>query len=242
MGLLKTLESPLDSKIKAVNPKGNQPWVFTGRNDAEAEAPILWLPDAKSWLIGKDSDAGKDWGWEEKQVTDNQMVGWHQWFNDMNLSKLWETVKDSEAWCATVHGVTKSQTQLIDWTIAVSAFPRSQVDLDSIILALVLSASQFCWGGLIWRGGRWGCGLSYSLTYQIPPWLVSSKNPESKDSYLFPPVLISLWRVPCHITHILNKSKYLCPAKLCLFNFQIQPRTLRGSVKENLFLPSAPLY
>ena len=68
--LEKTLESPLDSKeIKPVNPKGNQAWIFVGRTDAEAEAPILCPPDAKSWLIGKDPDAGKDWGQEEKGVT-----------------------------------------------------------------------------------------------------------------------------------------------------------------------------
>ena len=68
--LEKTLESALDSKeIKAVNPKGNQPWIFIGRTDAEAEAPILWPPDVKNWLIGKDPDAGKDWGQEEKGIT-----------------------------------------------------------------------------------------------------------------------------------------------------------------------------
>ena len=71
----KTFESPLDSKeTKPVNPKGIQPWIFTGRTDAEAEAPILWPPDAKGWLIGKDPDAGKDWGQEEKGVTEDEMV------------------------------------------------------------------------------------------------------------------------------------------------------------------------
>ena len=76
--LEKTLKSHLYIKeIKPVNPKGNQPWVFIGKTDAEAEAPILWPPDAKSWLIGKDSDAGKDWGQKEKGVTEDEMVGWH---------------------------------------------------------------------------------------------------------------------------------------------------------------------
>ena len=76
--LEKILESPSDSKeIKSVNPKGNQPWIFTGRTDAEAEAPILWSPDAKSWLTGKDPDAGKDWRQEEKGATEDEMVGWH---------------------------------------------------------------------------------------------------------------------------------------------------------------------
>ena len=80
--LEKILESPLDSKeIKPVNPKGNQPWIFVGRTDGEAEAPILWPPDVKSWLIGKDSDAGRDWGQEEKVATKDEMVGWHHRLN-----------------------------------------------------------------------------------------------------------------------------------------------------------------
>ena len=76
--LEKTLESPLDCKeIQPVHPKGDQSWVFIGRTDAEAEAPILRSPDAKSWLIGKDPDAGRDWGQEEKGMTEDEMVGWH---------------------------------------------------------------------------------------------------------------------------------------------------------------------
>ena len=79
--LKKTLESPLDCKIKPVNPKGNQSWIFTGRTDAEAEAPMLWPPDMKSWLTRKDPDAGKDWRQEEKGMTENEMVGWHHQLN-----------------------------------------------------------------------------------------------------------------------------------------------------------------
>ena len=76
--LKKTLKSPLDcKKIQPVHPKGNQSWIFNGRTVAEAEAPILWPPDAKSPLIGKDSDTGKDWGQEEKGATEDEMVGWH---------------------------------------------------------------------------------------------------------------------------------------------------------------------
>ena len=72
------LESAFDSKeIKPVNPKGNQPWIFTGRTVAEAEAPIFWPPDAMSRLIGKDPDAGRDWGQEEKGTTEDEMAGWH---------------------------------------------------------------------------------------------------------------------------------------------------------------------
>ena len=78
--LEKTLESPLDSKeIQPVHPKGNQSWIFIGRADAEAETTILWPPDAKSWLIGKDPDAGKDWRWVEKGTTQDEMAGWHHW-------------------------------------------------------------------------------------------------------------------------------------------------------------------
>ena len=82
MVLEKTLESPLDSKeIKPVSPKGNQHTIFTGRTDAEAKAPILWPPDVKSWLTGKDPDAGKDWRQKEKGTTEDEMVGWHHWLN-----------------------------------------------------------------------------------------------------------------------------------------------------------------
>ena len=78
--LEKTLESPLDSKeIQPDNPKGNQSWIFIGRTDAEAETPILWPPDAKNWLTGKDPDAGKDWKWEKKGTTEDETVGWHHW-------------------------------------------------------------------------------------------------------------------------------------------------------------------
>ena len=80
--LEKTLESPLDCReIKPVSPNRNQSWIFIGRTDAEAEAPIVWPPDAKSWLIGKDPDAGKDWRQEEKGMTENEMVGWHHWLD-----------------------------------------------------------------------------------------------------------------------------------------------------------------
>ena len=80
--LEKTLESPLDCKeIQPVHPKGDQYWVFIGRTDVEAETPILWPPYAKSWLIGKDPDAGKGWGLEEKGTTEDEMAGWHHWLD-----------------------------------------------------------------------------------------------------------------------------------------------------------------
>ena len=111
----KTLESPLDIKeIKLVHPKGNQSWLFIGRTDAEA--PVLWPPDAKNWLLGKDPDAGKDWRREEKGTTEDEMVGWHHQLNEHELSKLWEMVKDRKAWHAAVHEVAKSWTWLSGWT------------------------------------------------------------------------------------------------------------------------------
>ena len=80
--LEKTLESPLDCKeIQPVHPKGDQSWLFIGRTDVEAETPILWPPDSKSWLIGKDPDAGREWGQEEKGTTEDEMVGWHHQIN-----------------------------------------------------------------------------------------------------------------------------------------------------------------
>ena len=78
---------------QTINPKGNQPWIFIERTDVEAEAPILWPPDGKRWLIGKDSDAGKDWGQEEKEMTEDEMVGWHHQFNGHEFE---QTPGDSE--------------------------------------------------------------------------------------------------------------------------------------------------
>ena len=108
-----TLESPLDSKeIELVNPKGNQSWIFIGRIDAEAETLILWPPDAKNRLIGKDPDAGKDWRQEEKEMTEDAMVGWHHWLSGHEFEQTLGVVKDREAWCVAVHGSQKVRHDL----------------------------------------------------------------------------------------------------------------------------------
>ena len=92
--LEKTFESPLDSKEnESVNPKGNQPWISIGRTDAEAGAPIFWPPESKSWLIGKDLDAGKDWRQEEKGMTEDDMVGWNHWLKGQEFE---QTLGDGE--------------------------------------------------------------------------------------------------------------------------------------------------
>ena len=115
--LEKTLESPLDCKeIQPINPKGNQSWIFIRRTDTEAEAPVLWPPDTKSQLIGKDPDAGKDWGQEEKGLTEDEMVEWHHWFSEHKFEQALGDREGQERLHAAVHGLSKSWTWLSDWT------------------------------------------------------------------------------------------------------------------------------
>ena len=161
--LEKTLESPLDCKeIRPVSPKGNQFWIFTGRTDAEAETPILWPPDVKSQLIGKDPHAGKDWRQEEKGMTEDEMVGWHHRLNGHEFEQAlgvgdgqgglvccspwsrkeshtteqrnWtELIMGRGAWRATVHRVSKSRTWL-KW-LSMHAF------INSVLLLFFVTKS-----------------------------------------------------------------------------------------------------
>ena len=111
----KPLESSLNNKdIKPVNPKGNRLWISIER--AHDESPIFWPPDVRNWLTGKDTDAEKDWGQEEKGTTEDETVGWHHQINGHEFEQAPGVGDVGEAWCAAVHGVTKSQIRLSDWT------------------------------------------------------------------------------------------------------------------------------
>ena len=117
--LEKTLESPLDCKeIQPVNPKGNQSWRFVGRTDAEAETPILWPPDVKNWLNGKDPEAGKDWRQEEKGTIEDEMVGWHHWLNGHEFEQAPEVGdgQGSLACCSPWGCKELDTTEWLDWT------------------------------------------------------------------------------------------------------------------------------
>ena len=119
MVLEKTLESPLDCKeITPVNPKGNQSWIFIGRIDAETETPIFWPPDLKDWLIGKDSDAGKDWRQKEKGMTEDKMVGWHHWFDGHEFEQA-PIVGDRQGGlvcCSPLGHKELDMTEQVNWT------------------------------------------------------------------------------------------------------------------------------
>ena len=118
---------PLGCKeIKPVNPKRNQSWIFIGRTDAEAEAPIVWSPDGKYRLIGQDPDAGKEWRQEEKKgATEDEMIGWYYRLDGHEFEQTPEVVIDKEAWHAAAPGVIKSWTRLRDWTWTETLVPRN---------------------------------------------------------------------------------------------------------------------
>ena len=146
--LEKTLESPLGSKeIKSVNPKGNQSWIFIGRTDAEAETPILWLPDMKNWFTGKDLDAGKDWRREEKRATEDEMVGWHYWLDGHESGHEFEQalgiddVQGSLAYCSLWGHKDSDMTEQLNWFELIYLITGSLNLSTNFIQFLLLSAS-----------------------------------------------------------------------------------------------------
>ena len=171
--LEKTLESLLDCKeIKLVNPKGNQSWIFTGRTDADAETPILWPPDAESWLTGKDREAVKDWRKENKGMTEDEMVGWQHRLNGHEFEQA-PGVGDREAWHAAVHGATKSQTWLSDWTE-----PHSVVQC---LLSSRLTKSCLAPGELM---AKWKHSLVQFSIYQAPHTFQARGLGEERQSWI----------------------------------------------------------
>ena len=187
--LEKTLESALDYKeIQPVNPKGNQSRIFIGRTDAEAEAPILWSPASKNWLIWKDPDAGKDWKQEEKRMTEDEMVGWHHQFDGHEFEQALGAGDGQGSLCAAIHGVAKSQTWLSSWTensfkvVFIWIIFKVFIEILLLFYALVL----WLWG--MWdlespsrdwahtpHIGRWN--LNHWTTREVPhvssfPWVI----------------------------------------------------------------------
>ena len=152
-------KSPLDCKeIKLVNPKGNQPWIYIGRTGAEAEAPILWPPDEKRWLIRKDSDAAKDWRQEEKRTLEDEMVRWHQWLSGHEFEQTPGDCEGQGSLVCCSSWAAKSWTQLSDWTTTRTEPPQLGMyglnDLIKIKLleqylgtweARYLCKYYFCW-------------------------------------------------------------------------------------------------
>ena len=144
MVLRKTLESSLDFReIKPVNPKGNQSWIFIGRTDAEAETPVLWLPDAKNWLIWKDPDAGKDWRQEEKGMTEDEMFGWHHQLPEFTQTR----VHKSRWYHPTISFSVAPFSSCTQSFPASGSFPMSQFFLHQVakVLEFQVQHQSFQW-------------------------------------------------------------------------------------------------
>ena len=172
MVLEKTLEGPLDCKeIQPVHSEGDQPWDFFGRNDAKAEAPVLWPPHEKSWLIGKDSDAGRDWG-QNKVTTEDEMAGWYHWL-DGRESEWTPGVGDGQGGLACCHSWGRKElhtTEWRNWTQSRTSWPiLCYLKLESIVGQIFAS---------IFRSGLW-------IRRCFPYWLmVVSKSPHAKSWFV----------------------------------------------------------
>ena len=166
--LEKTLKSPLDFKeIKPVHPKGNQAWIFIGRPDAKAETPILWPPDVKNWLIGKDPDAGKDWRQEEKGTAEDEMVGWHHQLDGHEFEQApGASDEQGSPVCCSPWGHKESdRTEWLNWTeVWGLADPKGEASIHLGFLFLyVLSPSH--WACLVQIGLAKKAGCLFHLTF-----------------------------------------------------------------------------
>ena len=167
----KTLESPLDCKeIQPVHSEGDQPWVFFGRNDAKAETPVLWPPHAKSWVIGKDSDAGRDWGQEEKGTTEDEMAGWHHWLSGRE-SGWTPGVGDGQgglACCDSWGRKESDTTEWLNWTEHFIWWDELRLLTFIELLYFGYCGKNFTWllGHLIFRAVPWGRYNYYSHVHK----------------------------------------------------------------------------
>ena len=159
--LEKTLERPLDCKeIQPVHSEGDQPWDFFGRNDSKAETPVLWPPHAKSWLIGKDSDAGRDWGQEEKGTTEDEMAGWHHW--DDGHESEW-TLGDGDeqeglACCNSWGPKELDMTEWLNWTELASA---------PLVLHFSCSATALMFSSFFWLNPELSCFVTTMMLLHL---------------------------------------------------------------------------
>ena len=183
--LEKTLESPLDCKeIQPVHSEGDQPWVFFGRNDAKAETPVLWLPDTKSWLIGKDPDAGRDWGQEEKGMTEDEMAGWHHWL-DVCDSEWISGVGDGQGGltCCNSWGLKKlDKTERLKWT---------EVNWPFILPSYTPSCGSICCSTLpLLPGNNTQKAIDTPDTHILRPQLKGRLSKFMKGHFIFFPLII----------------------------------------------------
>ena len=194
--LEKTLEGPLDFKeIQPVHPKGNQSWIFIGSTDVEAEIPILWPPDAKNWLIGKDPDARKDWRWEEKGMTEDKMIGWHHPLDGNEFEQALGVGDGLGSLCTAIYGIAKSQTWLSDWTELFSTKICSIFVMWNIFMSTNIPVANLIITPFTFRNN-----IFFFLLYKIKYWLGKrnkwgrvERNNNEKYKRLLPDSPVILW-------------------------------------------------